>query len=387
MTTTVQEIVIVGGGYAGIQLAQALAASLPATVAHVTVIEQQSFSFHAIGAPRAFVDKSFVPKLFMPLDKALPAHATLVRGVAESISANDVVVRSITADNERSETTQSIRFDHLVLATGSSYPAPIKVANNVYNRSTIEASLLETYDRIAAASSVLIIGGGAVGCEIAGEIATTYPGKTVTLVDGSKELVSTAVVSDKFRSRLADGLTQRGVKLILGERLPERLTAHSYTTQTITLSGGTQVISDVQLVCAGITLNTSLVATLDPSLVTPTGIKVTPAFQVDDPKYPNVYALGDASNHPSPKMAYIAGEQAKFLAAGLVKKIKKGTPLAPFAAGSTQGLLIPIGRDGGVAQLPIFGGIFAGDWLVRMVKSKDYFATKTWATWNAALPQ
>ncbi|KDO21974.1 hypothetical protein SPRG_12840 [Saprolegnia parasitica CBS 223.65] len=357
MTTTVPEIVIVGGGYAGIQLAQALASSLPATIAHVTVIEQQSFSFHAIGAPRALVDKSFVPKLFMPLDKALPAHATLVRGIAESISATDVGVRLITEDgDELSTTTQSIRFDHLVLATGSGYPAPIKVANNVYNRSTIEASLLETYDRIAAASSVLIVGGGAVGCEIAGEIATTYPEKTVTLVDGNKELVSNAVVSDKFRTRLADGLTQRGVKLILGERLPERLTAHSYATTTITLSGGTQVTSDVQLVCAGGTLNTSLIAALDPSLVTPTGIKVTPAFQVDDPKYQNIYVLGDASNHPSPKMAYIAGAQAKFLAAGLVKKIKNGTPLPPFSAGSTQGLLIPIGRDGGVAQLPLFGG-------------------------------
>ncbi|OQS05541.1 pyridine nucleotide-disulfide oxidoreductase [Thraustotheca clavata] len=381
-----QEIVIVGGGYAGLQLAQQLACKLPANTAHVTLVEKHAFSFHCIGLPRALVDKTYTPKLFIPLDKALPDHATLVLGVAEVIHEHDIVVRSI-QDGEISDTTTILQFDYLILATGSSYAPPIKVGNNVYNRSTIEASIAETFDKVAAAQSILVIGGGSVGCEIAGEIATTYLDKKVTLVDGNKELVANANLSAKFRTKLAAALTSRGVALVLGERLPEKLTAHSFENKTFSLSGGTQVTTDVQLVCAGVSPNTQIITTLDANLADPQGIKVKPNLQLDDERYPNIFVIGDASNHVAPKTAMSAGEQAKFLAAALTKKIRKGKGIDPFVPASVQAMLIPVGREGGVAQLPMFGGVFAGDWLVKMAKCKDYFAGAMWSTWKASLPK
>ncbi|KDO24866.1 hypothetical protein SPRG_09511, partial [Saprolegnia parasitica CBS 223.65] len=87
-------VVVIGGGPAGIQFAQALASKLSSAV-KITVIEKQSFTFHAVGIPRALVDKSYVPKLFIPLDKALQPNVTLLRGAAERINDHDVTLRSI----------------------------------------------------------------------------------------------------------------------------------------------------------------------------------------------------------------------------------------------------------------------------------------------------
>ncbi|KDO21971.1 hypothetical protein SPRG_21203 [Saprolegnia parasitica CBS 223.65] len=316
-------VVVIGGGPAGIQFAQALASKVSSAV-KITVIEKQSFTFHAVGIPRALVDKS-------------------------------------------------------------SYPGPIKVPGDVVNRTTIEAALNESIDRIAAASSVVLIGGGAVGCEIAGEIASAYPNKTVTLVDGNRELMAHAGVSAKFRARLAASLEARGVHILLNERLALRPSASSFERQTLTFTSGKTLTADVQLVTSGMSPNTQLMAAFRPALATPQGIRVNGSLQVDDPSLRHVFVLGDASNHPSPKLAMLAGEQAAFLAKALAKTIKKGTPIPMFKTGEVTAMLVPTGPSGGVGQLPMFGGVVVGDWLVRAAKGKDYFASMTWGKWKATL--
>ncbi|CAM9743989.1 unnamed protein product, partial [Ectocarpus sp. 12 AP-2014] len=54
-----------------------------------------------------------------------------------------------------------------------------------------------------AAKSILVIGGGPIGIEMAGEIMEEMPGKSVTLVT-SKELMPSPTVAfpAKFRTRL-----------------------------------------------------------------------------------------------------------------------------------------------------------------------------------------
>ena len=56
--------------------------------------------------------------------------------------------------------------------------------------STRAATFESMAAKLAAARSVLIIGGGPVGVELAGEIVSKTPGKRVTLVDGGSALLS-----------------------------------------------------------------------------------------------------------------------------------------------------------------------------------------------------
>lgn len=62
---------------------------------------------------------------------------------------------------------------------------------------------------LKAAQNILVIGGGPVGVEMAGEIMEEMPGKNVTLVT-AKELMpsSTVAFPDKFRTRLRQKLEE-----------------------------------------------------------------------------------------------------------------------------------------------------------------------------------
>ncbi|KAH9129933.1 hypothetical protein LEN26_008055 [Aphanomyces euteiches] len=171
---TSKQIVVVGGGYIGIQFAQQLAQQVPSSLAAIIVVEKNDFTFHCIGVSRARVDPSYVKNLFVPLTHALPyPHAKIIRGIADRIETDHLVARSIVHDQV--DTTVYVPFDYLVLATGSSYAPPIKVPNDQYTRETVEKAITDTANHIRAASSVLIIGGGPVGVEAATEIAHAYP--------------------------------------------------------------------------------------------------------------------------------------------------------------------------------------------------------------------
>ena len=69
---------------------------------------------------------------------------------------------------------------------------------------------------------MVVIGGGATGAEMASEIASKYPRKSVTLVTSGKQLVPDISV-DKFKNKTKDILIGKGVKLILGMLQPSEI--------------------------------------------------------------------------------------------------------------------------------------------------------------------
>jgi NADH dehydrogenase FAD-containing subunit len=281
-------------------------------------------------------------------------------------------------------------FDYLIVATGSSYPSPMKVDEAAFSRNAIEDAIRNTYEKIKSATRVLVVGGGPVGCEVAAEIAVAYPEKKVTLLEGSDKLVAHAKMTDKFRRKLMEGLVKIKVNVLLGERLPERPTGHLFEASTVTTSKGTVLESDIRLLCAGTMPNVELIRSLDANLIDKDkgSIKVKSNLQLDDDRYAHIYVIGDANNHPTPKLAYTGSDQAKFLANQLARHIKsKGSvALAPYVAWTTEAMLMPLGPHGGVSQLPLFGGTVVGDTMTKMFKSKDYAAGIMWGSWKAKLP-
>ncbi|ETN19505.1 hypothetical protein PPTG_04797 [Phytophthora nicotianae INRA-310] len=389
-------IVIVGGGAAGINAAQALAKNLTeADDTEVIVLEKNSYFYHVIGAPRAYVDGDYTNKMFIPYDNAIPKHAAkfvrIVRGVATHVSAdtNEVSYHLIGTDDKESETTEKLKFDYLVLATGSTYSVPIKPDNRDYARSATEKKLQEVRGHIERAEKVLVVGGGAVGCEVAAEIKVKYPSKSVTIVDANKQLISGSNLRDKFYSYLNASLEKLGVKVVLGERLTERLTGNGFEQRTLRTDKGTEIESDIQLLCGGFSPVATLVQEMDSSLVTERGsVKVNAQLQLDGSKYAHIFAVGDMCNHPAPKMAFIAGEQGKFLAGELAAVIKKKQTgfTKPFDTPAIAAMILPLGPSGGVSQLPFWGGVVLGDWFTWLLKSRDYFAGRIWASIGATVP-
>ncbi|KAF4047007.1 Pyridine nucleotide-disulfide oxidoreductase [Phytophthora infestans] len=220
--------------------------------------------------------------------------------------------------------TEKLNFDYLVLATGSTYTVPIKQDPEDYRRETTEAKLQEVRSEIENAAKILIVGGGAVGCEMAGQIKAKFPEKNVTILEAHSELISRNKLSDNFYSKLHAALDAIKVNVILGERLTERLPGNSFEKRTLRTDKGTEIESDIQLLCGGFHPVSDLVKAMVPSLITEQGsIKVNELLQLDNEKYANIFALGDSSNHETPKMAFWAADQGKFLAAQLAAVVQK----------------------------------------------------------------
>jgi hypothetical protein len=77
---------------------------------------------------------------------------------------------------------ESVGFDHLILATGSAYAPPIKapVGSQLRLDERLQA-LHEGARALQVAPSVVVVGGGLVGVELAAEIVTHYPGEATGL--------------------------------------------------------------------------------------------------------------------------------------------------------------------------------------------------------------
>ena len=148
-----KRILIIGGGYAGTQLARALDA-----FAEVVLIEPKEAFVHNVAAIRAVVDPAWLDRLILPYDRLLKRGRVL----RDRVVAIDPAGVSLAANG-------ALDGDIVVVAAGSTYAQPFKATND--SIADFRAALLEAHGKLKAARSVAIVGAGAVGVELAGEIA------------------------------------------------------------------------------------------------------------------------------------------------------------------------------------------------------------------------
>jgi NADH dehydrogenase FAD-containing subunit len=343
-------VVVIGGGYGGINLAKALDANL-----EVVLVEPKDAFVHNIGALRALVEPTFLPTIFLPYDRLL-AHGRVVRDRAVEVSAHRVVLAS----------SEAIAADFVVLATGSTYPFPAK--SNAHDAEDAIDNYRAAHDELRHAKRVLLVGAGPVGIELAGEIIAKWADKHVTLLDFSDD-----VLGDRFRpdlrAELRKQLVDLGVELVLGEGLRELppTVAGELATFTVTTNSGREITADIWFQCFGVTpvsdyLNDELAAARRPDGF----VTVGPALQVAG--HENVFAIGDVSTADA-KMAGMAGMQAQLVAENIIKMINGDhdlTAYQPFG----PAIVVPIGPEGGSGQLPGQEELASRE-MVATVKGRD----------------
>lgn len=257
---------------------------------------------------------------------------------------------------------EPIHLNYLVIVTGSSYAFPGKIAEaeiskglNLYDN--IRAKLQQSHD-------ILIIGGGPVGIELAGEIGTDFPDKNVTLVHSQPTLLYPNIFQEKVYAGSQEQLEKLGVKIILNDRieLPNNKDSNyiegkkTYTTQKTR----TNITADLAFVCTGARINNKslLNSPLKSKINSETGRMIVNNYlQVDG--YENIFAIGDISNKEG-KMTYFAAEQADYVGK-LIPLIEKKKPYPKeYKTHVHPGIFLSIGRNGGIGQLPMKSGTILG---------------------------
>lgn len=200
-------IVVVGGSFAGYHLAKQLAQTLPSGY-RVVLVEKNSHFFFTWIFPRStaipdHIHKAFIPYLERPPWSPEGAY-TFKRGTVVSIDSKKVFL----------EDGSEIEYEYLVVATGSHARYPSKL------QATEKPECLKYFhdqqERIKKAQSVIVVGGGAAGMEIASDTKSKYPEKDVTLIHSRDRLLNQ--FGPLLHAKAKEALDTLGVKTYLNER-------------------------------------------------------------------------------------------------------------------------------------------------------------------------
>ncbi|KAF8891929.1 FAD/NAD-P-binding domain-containing protein [Gymnopilus junonius] len=367
MATSKRDIVIVGGGGAGSQIARALSQQLEAGSHSITVIESREFFTHYPGCLRMLVsDRDHLEETaLIPLDKLFPSgNGKLVRAYISSISQNDKGQGGkVTTDGGN-----VYNYDILVLAPGNVWEGPLAFPSS---RKAAVAFVEEWREKIKKSKGIAIVGGGAVGCELAGEIRDIYPEKSLSVIQRESQLL-VSTYPDKFRADVQRRLAERDIRVITNDEIQD---IFEYPAERVATRKGTFVDADLVIPCRGGHPNTGFISSLGENLLTSAGcVKVDQYLQVQGK--PGVFAAGDIIEWAEVKQVVKTAGHATTIVAN-IKSILAGKPPAAVYKPMFEILALTNGAGGGATYMGILWGLHFGNWFTRFLKAKDLFITKT----------
>ncbi|MFD3003263.1 NAD(P)/FAD-dependent oxidoreductase [Pontibacter toksunensis] len=364
--TTKPRVVIIGGGFGGINLAK----KLKSEDFQVVMFDRQNYHgfwplLYQVATAGLEPDSIAEPlrKMFGS-DEFEDFHFRLVKVIG--INPTVKTVSTLIGD---------LPYDYLVVATGTKsnyfgndqvkkYSFPLKQIPDALN---LRSQLLQCFEQAnmtinpeikQSLMNVVIVGGGPTGVELAGALAemrkyilpTDYPGMDFTkmniyLVEGMDRVLPP--MSPQASAKTQQYLEELGINIKLNTLV------ESYDGNIATLKGGDQIRTHTLIWAAGV--SGALVDGLPAEAVERGRILVNQYNQVLG--FPEIFAIGDIAfmktdEYPKghPGVAQPAIQQGKLLAKNLPKLIRN-QPLEPFKY-FDKGSLAIVGRNRAVADLP-----------------------------------
>ena len=366
--TVTKRIIIVGGGFAGVSVAQHIERSVPADM-EVVVISADN---HLVFTPMLpeVVGRTISPLHVVVAGRELTRETRWLEARINHIDRDHHKVHYALANGEEA----SMPYTHLVLACGSRVNiAEIPgLADRGYALKTVMDAialgndLIGNFEAASAESdpevrrrllSVVVIGGGFSGVEVAGHIADLmravhryYP--ELAKVPRKIHLLQKP---DRILPELNHkGLSEFALKKLRQNKIDVRLetTAKEVTPTAVELASG-EVIDAGIVVCTIGTETQPMIKGLGLALEKGR-LKTDPDMRVSETK--NIWAIGDCAfvpnaynNHPSPATGQFALQQAMQLAKNIRREIT-GKSTVPFWF-RPRGLLASIGHRNAVAEI------------------------------------
>lgn len=279
-------IVIIGGGHAGIQLADSLRTE--GYDGHIDLYaEEPHLPYQRPPLSKDFMadDDSATP---LPLragtfftERAVKFH----KGI--KVIRIDRTRQTVTADDGA-----KLAYTKLVFATGARNREITVEGSGLdgvrYLRTLDDAKALQT--GLGNATRVVVIGAGFIGLEFAA--AARKRGLHVTVLEFAQRPMS-RVLSPTMSSYFTKAHTRNGINLRLGEGL-SLLTGENGKLTGAVGTSGTEYPADLVVAGIGVLPNSELAE--QAGLAVNNGIIVDALLQTSDP---DIFALGDCSNYPS----------------------------------------------------------------------------------------
>jgi 3-phenylpropionate/trans-cinnamate dioxygenase ferredoxin reductase subunit len=282
---TQQQVIIVGSGHAGFQLAASL--------------RQHEFE----GAITLIGDEAVLPYQRPPLSKEylsgkIGLDLLLMRPDSfyrdhriDYLPGTGVSEIDRAAKTVRLTSGEHLGYGHLVLATGARNRVPtlpgIELDGVCYLRTLAETDLLR--DRLAAANDIVVIGAGFIGLEFAAVARSS--GKSVHIVELTDRAMGRVVSVDTSRF-FAEAHRREGVLFSFGAQAA-RIAGANGRVDHVELADGARLPADLVLISIGVVPNGELAAAA--GLAVGNGILVNEELLTADI---NISAIGDCAAFP-----------------------------------------------------------------------------------------
>ncbi|TFK59014.1 hypothetical protein BDN72DRAFT_738911, partial [Pluteus cervinus] len=192
-----------------------LSAQLDPSKYDLYLITSRPFHTHLVAGLRTIVtdEGSLENRIFIPYDK------NLVNG-----NNGELVVDTVVAIEESQEggvnvvqSGRRVEYSVLVLMPGNIWEGPLAFPNTKDEVLLAVGWVADWRKEFTEAQDIVLVCGGAVGIELAGEIKGQWPvQKPVTIVHG-QELLLNGTYPDKWRKDMARRLQKGGIKVILDD--------------------------------------------------------------------------------------------------------------------------------------------------------------------------
>lgn len=365
-----KQIVIIGGGFAGINVAQELARNEDF---EITIVDRNNYNFFPpllYQVATSFLEPS---NISYPFRKLIRRYKNVQFRMAEFQEV-------ITAENKVVVSNGSLTYDYLVFATGAetNYFGMENVKKNALPMKTVNDALLlrnhflQTIEESTVTTDVaertklltfVVAGGGPTGVEVSGMLAEMrrtilpkdYPEISghgfeghIYLVDGGAKLLKP--MSEKSQDDTQEALTQMGVEILLNHRVKD------YTDDVVTFTNGKSIPTKTVVWAAGV--SASVLNGIPATSYGPGHRLLTNEFHLVKDQT-NIYAIGDTAiltgddKFPDghPQVAQVAIQMGKNLAHNF-KVAANGKKEHAFSY-QDRGSLAIIGRNKAVADFPL----------------------------------
>lgn len=335
-------------------------------------IEKSRYAYWPPGSLRASVVDGFEEKVVRSFDHLIPlklqhAYPDLIKLITgREILDLDLSNRLATIDKPLDEfgieAGHRLSFDYLIIASGSSYAFPCRPPSDAETPESLKLRLRELQEQIAQSNSILIVGAGVVGIELAGEISSQHKQKSITLISSTPTLLPDW--NKKLASSLEQQLKDRKVDIIYGSKANlkdlgitktgklEKLTQ----VQLLPTHGPTDrshVEADFVFLAIGNQPNTKFIPGdyLNPENRL---IKVNENLQVidrDSKPIPGIYALGDAIDFQESKLYAALDGQAATVSKNLLIDIHQSESTKVIHKPLKDTIAVPLGPCGGASEI------------------------------------
>ncbi|KAH9476010.1 Ferroptosis suppressor protein 1 [Psilocybe cubensis] len=364
--STSQNIVIVGAGFGGLTIYNELVTKVDSSKYNLILINNRSFFTHRPAGLRliATAEGKLEDTALIPLKDSRfnTGNRKLVVGEVTSIVDDDTKGHYVVLNSG-----EQIDFSILILSPGSNWDGPLAFGNT---KAEIVELATTWRTRFEKANDIVIVGGGSIGLELAGEIKDLDQNKNVTIVHAQPLLLNDSY-PERWRRRTAKDLEARGVNLVLGEYVDEV----EVVDGKVSTRSKKSIKADLVVPTRGPSPNTKFIESLGSEVLNAKGyIKVLPTLQL--PQHERIFALGDAIDWNEQKQAAKIRDHAPAIVNNVLFLLGEKKSLIQYK-GALELIVLTNGKNGGSGYIGILWGIVVGNWFARMVKSRDLLVERS----------